>query len=127
MTSGPLTSIAEQLLADAKLLDAYAEANGLDAVDFSKESLSDLPLDMEKTRYSIIDRAQNLRRLAQGPRDLLFELLNHVRHQEMHKESRPVSNVLFLSSLLIWPTYISYTTIMCQSMCHQRATSPTQT
>ncbi|OAA75810.1 O-methyltransferase, family 2 [Akanthomyces lecanii RCEF 1005] len=77
MTSGPLTSIAEQLLADARLLDAYAEANGLDAVDFSKESLSDLPLDMEKTRYSIIDRAQNLRRLAQGPRDLLFELLNH--------------------------------------------------
>ncbi|KAM3531015.1 hypothetical protein MY4038_004687 [Beauveria bassiana] len=70
MTSGPLTSVAEQLLADAKLRDAYAEANGLDAATFSKDSLSEFPLGMEEIRYSIIDQAQNLKRLAQGPRDL---------------------------------------------------------
>ncbi|KAM3464086.1 hypothetical protein MY5147_009569 [Beauveria neobassiana] len=76
MTSGPLTSVAEQLLANAKLLDAYAEANGLDATTFSRDSLSELPLGMEEIRYFIIDQAQNIKRLAQGPRDLLFELLN---------------------------------------------------
>lgn len=86
MTVGPLTAIAEQLLADAKVLDAYAASNGLEPTNFTKETLPDLPLDLEQTRHSIIDHAQNLKRLAQGPRDLLFELLNHVgAPQENHE------------------------------------------
>ncbi|OKL59534.1 hypothetical protein UA08_04988 [Talaromyces atroroseus] len=74
----PLTHLAEQLLESAKALDAYNEVNGLEPASFETESFTDLPVAVEAQRKKTIDLAQDLKRLAQGPRDLLFESLNLV-------------------------------------------------
>ncbi|KAJ8121688.1 hypothetical protein ONZ43_g1925 [Nemania bipapillata] len=76
MTRSPLTSLAEKLLEKAKALDAYNESHGLPPASFEHESFIDVPLELEDTRKAVIDLAQDVKRLAQGPRDLLFEILN---------------------------------------------------
>lgn len=78
MGPSPLTALAEQLLENAGHLDSYNKANGLKPVSFDHESFVDLPEDIENCRKSVINLAQDLKRLAQGPRDLLFETLNTV-------------------------------------------------
>lgn len=78
MGPSPLTLLAEQLLENSRQLDAYNESNGLKPVSFDHESFVDLPEDIENRRKSVINLAQDLKRLAQGPRDLLFETLNTV-------------------------------------------------
>ncbi|OCL15473.1 putative O-methyltransferase [Glonium stellatum] len=76
MGPSSLTALAEQLLNDSRLLDSYNEANGLEPVSFDHESFVDLLEDIEDHRKNVINIAQDLKRLAQGPRDLLFETLN---------------------------------------------------
>ncbi|KAL2125773.1 hypothetical protein VTI74DRAFT_2779 [Chaetomium olivicolor] len=76
MAASPLTRLAEQLLEKARTLDAYNQNHALDPVSFESESFVDPPLDIEDTRKAAIDLAQDLKRLVQGPRDLLFESLN---------------------------------------------------
>ncbi|EXJ93212.1 hypothetical protein A1O3_01769 [Capronia epimyces CBS 606.96] len=78
MATSPLTltAVAEQLLEASRLLDAYGESKGLHPASFDTESWVDLPNTVEKHRKTVIDLAQDLKRLAQGPRDLLFETCN---------------------------------------------------
>jgi hypothetical protein len=78
MAPSPLTKLAEELLENSRQLDAYNESNGLKPASFDYESFIDLPNDVENRRKNVINLAQDLRRLAQGPRDLLFEILNTV-------------------------------------------------
>lgn len=78
MGSSPLTKLVEQLLENSKALDAYNEFNNLEPASFDYESFVDAPIDIENCRKTVIDLAQDLKRLAQGPRDLLFEVLNMV-------------------------------------------------
>lgn len=75
MSNSPLTALAQQLLAKAQTLDAYNGAHGLPSASFSHESFMSLPLDIEAERKAFIDLAQDVKRLAQGPRDLLQELM----------------------------------------------------
>ena len=77
-TASPLTRLAEQLLEQAKALDAYNASNNLPPASFDTESFVELPLEVENQRRAVIDMAQDLKRLAQGPRDLLFDLWNMV-------------------------------------------------
>lgn len=78
MTPSPLTSLAEQLLKDAMFLDEYNKSNSFEPTSFDHGSFVDLPEDIENRRKNVIDLAQNLKRLAQGPGDLLFETWNTV-------------------------------------------------
>ncbi|KAF2152731.1 putative O-methyltransferase [Myriangium duriaei CBS 260.36] len=77
MTASPLTKLAEELLENARALDSYNQKHGFEPVSFERESFIDLPLEVENQRKTVIDLAQDLKRLAQGPRDLLFESCNH--------------------------------------------------
>jgi len=76
MTTSPLTRLAEQLLEKAKILDSYSQSHGIEPLSFERETLADLPLEIENVRKAAIDICQDAKRLAQGPRDLLWELLN---------------------------------------------------
>lgn len=78
MASSPLTTLAEKLLEKVKILDAHNERNGLPPASFESESFVDAPLDIEETRRAAIDLSQDIKRLAQGPRDLILESLNLV-------------------------------------------------
>jgi hypothetical protein len=79
MPASPLTALAKQLLDHAQALDAYNEAQTLPPASFDYESFVDLPLEIEDRRKALIDLTQDAKRLAQGPRDLLFELIYLVR------------------------------------------------
>ena len=83
MRDSPLVQLAEELLAQARSLDSYNESCGLPPVSFDHESFVDLPNDLETCRQAVINISQDIKRLAQGPRDLLFESLNTVRTREI--------------------------------------------
>ncbi|KAL1836086.1 hypothetical protein VTK73DRAFT_5207 [Phialemonium thermophilum] len=84
MAASPLTRLAEQLLERSRALDSYNRNLGHDPASFDRESFVDAPLDVEDARKSVINLAQDLKRLAQGPRDLLFESLNTVGAPASH-------------------------------------------
>ena len=89
MAPSPLTTLAEELLEHARALDAYNEANGFEHVSFQHESFVDVPGEIEERRKKVINLAQDVKRLAQGPRDLLFETLNTVsKHRYISHERR---------------------------------------
>lgn len=77
-SSSPLTHLAEQLLEHAEALDAYNASHNLSPASFSHESFVELPLDAETRRRTIIDLSQDVKRLAQGPREMLSELWDMV-------------------------------------------------
>jgi len=81
-----LTEIAEGILADAKRIDAYTASKGLPDASFEKDTLSELPTDLEDCRKSLVDSAHELKQLAQGPVGILLELLFTV--------SSPIRNIL---------------------------------
>lgn len=75
-----LTSIAEGILVDAKRLDEYTNSKGLEHTTFEKETLGNLPDDLEDCRKSLINSTQKLKQLAHGPVGLLLEVLFFVSH-----------------------------------------------
>ena len=77
-STSPLTRLAEQLLENAKALDAYNQSHGLPPASFDEESFRDPPLNIENRRRTVISLAQDLKRQAQGPRDLVSDVLNSV-------------------------------------------------
>ncbi len=62
-----LTSIAEDILANAKRLDAHLSYKSVAPTSFDHDSLVDLPHDMESVRNALIDSTHTLKQLAQGP------------------------------------------------------------
>lgn len=70
-----LTEIAQGILADAKRLDEYTTSKGLSYSTFEKDTLSNLPDDLEDCRKSLVDSTQKLKQLAHGPVGLLLETL----------------------------------------------------
>ncbi|KAL9005014.1 MAG: hypothetical protein Q9188_002195 [Gyalolechia gomerana] len=70
-----LTSIAEGIVADAKLLDEYTTSKGLGWTSFDNDTWNDLPSDLEARRKSMIDSLQKLKQLTHGPTGLLLEVL----------------------------------------------------
>ena len=74
-----LSEIARDILADAKRLDEYTTSKGLGYSTFEKDSLSNLPSDLEDCRKSLVGLTQQLKQLAHGPVGLLLETLFLVR------------------------------------------------
>lgn len=75
MLMASLTSIAESILVDAKRLDEYTTSKGLGYSTFEKDTLDNLPDDLEDCRKSLVDSTQKLKQLAHGPVGLLLEVL----------------------------------------------------
>lgn len=73
-----LTAQAEEILAQAKQLDAYIVSNGLPPTSFDQDSLVNLPLEYEATRRAMIDSTHTLKRLAQGTIGATTEMLYSV-------------------------------------------------
>ena len=70
-----LTEIAEGILADAKRLDAYISSKRSPSSSFDRDSLHDLPGDLEKCRDALVDSSQTLKQLALGPVGWCMEVL----------------------------------------------------
>ena len=73
-----LTQLAEEILANAKLLDSYTASNNLPPASFDQDSFATLPPDLQGIRGTVIDSAQTIRKLAMGPTLLATEILHNV-------------------------------------------------
>ncbi|MCJ1470776.1 hypothetical protein MMC07_009423 [Pseudocyphellaria aurata] len=69
------TEIAESILADAKRLDAHISSKGLPPSSFERDTLDDLPGDLQKCRDALVDSTQTLKQLALGPTGVVLEVL----------------------------------------------------
>lgn len=73
-----LTQLAEEILANAKLLDSYISSNNLPPASFHHDSLANLPADLQGCRSTVIDSAQTIRNLVLGPVGLASDVLQGV-------------------------------------------------
>ena len=74
-----LVEIAEDLLAHAKKLDAYAKENDLKTSIDHRPSWRGIPSDLEESRAAIVDLSDSITRVAREPGGMLFENLFRVR------------------------------------------------
>lgn len=63
-----LVSIAEELLAQAKKIDALLEKSGTPYPSFDHDTLETLPDDAQKLRRELADTSHTIRQLARGAR-----------------------------------------------------------
>lgn len=73
-----LTKLAEEILANAKLLDSYTSSNNLPPASFNHDSFENLPPDLQGIRSTVIDSAQTIRKLVLGPTGTATEILHSV-------------------------------------------------
>ena len=78
-----LTSIAEQLLAHAKQIDAYTASEGLAPPSYRHDTLSNLPESLRSARDGIINGCATLRGLTEGPEASITNILYSVGSQEV--------------------------------------------
>lgn len=62
-----LTSLAEEILANAKQLDKHLAAQNQPSPSFDHDALLNLSPQLESTRDALIDSAHTLKQLTQGP------------------------------------------------------------
>lgn len=76
---GTLTSLAEEILANAKRLDQHLSSQHLIPTSFDHDSLADLPSELESTKKALINSTQTLKQLCQGPVGSSMEIIFNVR------------------------------------------------
>lgn len=70
-----LTTLAEETLKQAKLLDAYALAQGCPLTSFDEDTLPNLPPDLVQARENLVNSTHTLKKLALGPVEVLTEIM----------------------------------------------------
>lgn len=73
-----LTSLAEEILTNAKQLDEHLAAQNQPSPSFDHDALLNLSPQLESTRDALIDSAHTLKQLTQGPvratADIMFNV-----------------------------------------------------
>lgn len=81
-----LTSLAEELLAQARVIDDLLEKNGLSSTSFDNDTLELLPEDAQRLRWDLLDTSHNFRQLVSGAKlsglDIAFGVIRtpHLSH-----------------------------------------------
>ena len=73
-----LTSLAEEILANAKRLDEHLASQQQPSPSFDHDVLGDLPPQLEAARESLIDSTHTLKQLAQGSVRATTEIMLNV-------------------------------------------------
>lgn len=63
-----LVSLAEELLAQAKVFEAILKENSIPHPSFHMDTLESLPDEAQKLRWSLLDNSHNFRQLVRGAR-----------------------------------------------------------
>lgn len=92
-----LTALAEEALKQAKLLDAYAAAQGRPLASFDVDTLKNLPPDLVESREALVNFTQTLKRLALGPVGVLTEIMWAVRRPAL----KHFLNVVYVVDLIL--------------------------
>ena len=73
-----LTSLAEEILINAKRLDEHLAAQKQPSPSFDHDAWIDLPPQLESARGALIDATHTLKQLAQGPVSATTDILMSV-------------------------------------------------
>jgi hypothetical protein len=74
-----LVSVAEELLAQAKVVDGLMEQNEIPPTSFDKDTLELLPDDVQKLRWDLLDTSHTFRQLLRGARLSGLDIAFNVR------------------------------------------------
>jgi hypothetical protein len=77
-----LDDLAAQISAHAKALTDFLGTNKLPGPSFAPDAPASFPasnMDLQETRFALIQAAEEIRDLALGPRDLMMRMALHVR------------------------------------------------
>jgi hypothetical protein len=77
-----LTQLAEEALANARLLDAYTTSKGLPPCSLENDTLTfaNLPPELKAARSALADGAKTMRLAALGPVNSIMEVLYSVSY-----------------------------------------------
>ena len=73
-----LTSLAEEILSNAKQLDEHLASQKRSSPSFDHDTLIDLPPQLESARDALIDSTHMLKQLTQGPVRATVDILFNV-------------------------------------------------
>ncbi|KAL6716938.1 hypothetical protein ACLMJK_004850 [Lecanora helva] len=104
---GSLTSLAEEILANARQLDQYLSHQQSESPSFDNDVLTALPPKIESIRNALVNSAQALKKLSQGPSGRILEASYSVRH-----------HLLYLL-ILIDDAYLQWTDILSLRMIYE--------
>ena len=80
-----LVSLAQELFAQAKEIEAVLERNGIQQPSFDHDTLEELPEDAQKLRRELADTSHTIRQLARGARlsglDIAFNVSLKVHYR----------------------------------------------
>ena len=62
-----LTSLAEQMLAQAKVIDGFLEQKNIPYTSFDEDTLESLPEEIQKVRWDLLDTSHIFKQLVRGP------------------------------------------------------------
>ena len=83
-----LTSLAEEILANAKRLDQHLLSQNLSPTSFDHDTLAHLPSELESTRKALINSTQTLKNLSQGPVGSSMEMIFNVHSLSPQLQAR---------------------------------------
>jgi hypothetical protein len=76
-----LTSLAEELLVQARVIDGLLEKNGLSPTSFDNDTLELLPEDAQRLRWDLLDTSHNFKQLVRGAKlsglDIAFGVIRN--------------------------------------------------
>lgn len=85
-----LTSLAEEILANAKRLDEHLASQKQPSPSFDHEALINLPTQLESARNALIDSTHTLKQLAQGPVLATVDIMFNVHILSVHVRDPPL-------------------------------------
>jgi len=77
-----LTSLAEDILANAKRLDTHLASQNQSSPSFDHDAFVDLPPQLESARDALVDSTHTLKQLSQGPVRATIDIIFSVRSRD---------------------------------------------
>ena len=84
-----LTSLAEEILINAKRLDEHLAAQGRPSPSFDHDTLINLPPELESARDALIDSTHVLKQLSQGPVRTTIDIMFNVSSRDSNYVKPP--------------------------------------
>ena len=114
-----LTSLAEEILANAKRLDEHLASQNQPSPSFDHNAFGNLSPQLAAARDALIDSTHTLKQLTQGPVGATVDILFNVRSRRLN--ARSICSVLMISSGPISSRFAPSTPTSSPTLCPSMA------
>jgi len=91
-----LTSLAEQMLAQAKVIDGYLEQKNIPYTSLNEDTLESLPEYVQNVRSELLDTSHIFKQLVRGPTHSGLDFAYNVSAASDHRQRHHSSDLCFL-------------------------------